>query len=295
MRILRMPVPGRLGVMHPAEPSLQALRQAALHWLVEPAPAAKCHGVRALCQCWLDGGLALDADVALTPVAAIPGRPLRPVLVAPKALSRRAMHTIAGRAAMIHALAHIEFNAINLALDVIWRFPGLPRQFYADWLQVAGEEARHFELLHRHLDRLGHAYGDFPAHDGLWEMAERTEADLLARLALVPRILEARGLDVTPGLRSRLAQAGDHDAAAILDIILRDEIGHVRIGNHWYAWLCAQRGLDPLDTGARLAERYRAPAPRGPFNIEARRAAGFSERELSGLSGAGGGAASGQP
>ncbi|MBU3736153.1 MAG: ferritin-like domain-containing protein [Methylobacterium sp.] len=269
--------------MQPAEPSGQELRQAALHWLAETDPAAKCHGVKALRQHWLDGSLALDAGVVLTPLPAIPGRPLQPVLVPPKELSRRAMHTIAGRAAMIHALAHIEFNAINLALDAIWRFSGLPPQFYADWLQVAGEEALHFELLHRHLNRLGHGYGDFPAHGGLWEMAQRTEDDVLARLALVPRILEARGLDVTPGLCARLAQAGDHAAAAILDIILRDEIGHVRIGNHWYAWLCAQRGLDPLDTGALLAERYRSPAPRGPFNVEARRAAGFSEQELAGL------------
>lgn len=270
--------------MQPAEPFPQELRRAALHWLAETAPDAKCRGVKALRECWQAGGLALETELQLHPGAPVPGRPAQPPLVPPRDLRRRALQSTEGRAAMVHALAHIEFNAINLALDAIWRFPGLPREFYADWLQVAGEEALHFELLHRHLNRLGHGYGDFPAHDGLWEMAERTAGDVLARLALVPRILEARGLDVTPGLRSRLAQAGDHEAAAILDIILRDEIGHVRIGNHWYAWLCAERSLDPFETCALLAERYRSPAPRGPFNFEARRAAGFSERELSELS-----------
>ena len=269
--------------MNPPDPQAHDLRRAALRWLAESDLVAKCGGVKALRQAWLDGCLPLDVDAALAAGPAIPGRPLRPELVAPKQLSRRAMHTIEGRAAMIHALAHIEFNAINLALDVLWRFPGLPVAFYADWLQVADEEALHFSLLQRHLNRLGHAYGDFPAHNGLWEMAERTSEDLLARLALVPRTMEARGLDVTPGLRAKLAQAGDAEAAAILDLILRDEIGHVSIGNRWYRWLCDQRGLEPVATYASLASDYRSPVQRGPFNIEARRAAGFSESELSAL------------
>ncbi len=190
------------------------------------------------------------------------------------------MRTEEGRAALIHALAHIEFNAINLALDAIWRFPGMPEAFYADWLQVAGEEAYHFWLLASHLQALGFAYGDFPAHNSLWDMAEKTQADILARIALVPRTMEARGLDAAPPVRNKLAQAGDRAAAEILDIILRDEIGHVAIGNRWYGWLCEQRGLDPIATYARLASEFKAPVMRGPFNMEARRAAGFTDDEL---------------
>lgn len=186
---------------------------------------------------------------------------------------------------MIHALAHIEFNAINLALDAIWRFPGMPQAYYTDWLQVAAEEAQHFNMLAGHLGNLGYQYGDFPAHDGLWEMADKTRHDILARIALIPRTMEARGLDVSPGLRAKLAQAGDTDAAAILDIILRDEIGHVRIGNRWFDWLCRQRDQEPADTYSALTGAYRMPALRGPFNLDARRAAGFTDEELVELAG----------
>ena len=181
---------------------------------------------------------------------------------------------------MIHALVHIEFNAINLALDAIWRFAAMPPDYYADWLRVADEEALHFSLLAGHLQVLGYAYGDFPGHGSLWEMAGKTRGDVLARMALVPRTMEARGLDAVPAVRAKLAQAGDHAAAGILDIILKDEIGHVGIGNRWYGYLCAQRGLDPLQTYARLAKKHAAPALRGPYNLAARRAAGFSELEL---------------
>jgi uncharacterized ferritin-like protein (DUF455 family) len=183
----------------------------------------------------------------------------------------------------LHAFSHIEFNAINLALDAIWRFPEMPVAYYADWLQVAAEEAYHYTLLTEHLGKLGYAYGDFPAHSGLWDMADRTCSDLLARMALIPRTMEARGLDVSPALRDKLAQAGDIEAAAILDIILRDEIGHVRIGNHWFNWLCAQRNLDPVTAYADLANSYRAPTLRGPFNLPARKAAGFTDAELAAL------------
>jgi uncharacterized ferritin-like protein (DUF455 family) len=169
---------------------------------------------------------------------------------------------------------------VNLALDAVWRFPGMPPDYYADWLRVAAEEALHYTLLAEHLVRLGHAYGDFPGHDSLWEMVAKTTGDVLARMALVPRTLEARGLDAIPPLRAKLAQAGDVEAAAILDIILRDEVGHVEIGNRWYGWLCAQRGLDLESTYDELARRYEAPVLRGPFNLEARRRAGFSEAEL---------------
>jgi uncharacterized ferritin-like protein (DUF455 family) len=262
---------------------LDELRQAALHWLSEPDPAIKAAGVTAMAGRWSAGGMTLTTEAVLNPDLRIPGHPEIPELVPPSHLKRRGMSTVEGRAVLIHALAHIEFNAINLALDVIWRFPDMPAEFYADWLQVAAEEAYHYTLLANHLQTLGHAYGDFPAHNGLWEMADRTRDDVLARIALIPRTMEARGLDVSPGLRDKLAQAGDHEAAAILGIILRDEIGHVRIGNHWYGWLCQQRQLEPLATYDRLAAEYKAPVLRGPFNIEARRAAGFTEAELDAL------------
>ncbi len=264
------------------------LRHCALGLLTETSPTIKADAVRVLGQAWLGrdqpgGALRLDAQVRLAVTGTIPGRPAVPELVAPKLLQHRSMVTLEGRAAMIHALAHIEFNAINLALDVIWRFPAMPDDFYSDWLQVAVEEALHFSLLSAHLQTLGYAYGDFTAHNSLWEMAEKTQGDVLARIGLVPRTLEARGLDAAPPMRAKLAQAGDLAAAAILDIILRDEIGHVAIGNRWYGWLCMQRGLDPVAHYAALASQYKAPQLRGPFNLAARRAAGFSEQELAAL------------
>src|SRR5690625_1895269 len=210
----------------------------------------------------------------------IPGRTESPKIVDPRQVKQRSMHTVEGRAALLHALAHIEFNAINLALDIIWRYSNLPSQFYGDWLQVAYEEVYHFNLLDDHLHRLGYAYGDFPAHDGLWDMAERTKNDLVARLAMVPRTLEARGLDACPVMRDKLAQAGDQEAAAILDIILRDEIGHVAVGNKWYRWACDRVSKNPEDLYPELARHYRAPRFRGPLNVEARRLAGFSEVEI---------------
>jgi uncharacterized ferritin-like protein (DUF455 family) len=259
------------------------LRQAALFWLSEPDAARKAQGVAALAQAWLSDSMSLDPHVLLTALSPIPGQPVKPELVSPLAVKRRAMNTVEGRAVLIHALAHIEFNAINLALDAIWRFAGMPPAYYVDWLQVAKEEALHFSLLADHLQKQGYAYGDFPAHNSLWEMAAKTEGDVLARIALVPRTMEARGLDASPPVRAKLAQAGDMAAAEILDIILRDEIGHVAIGNNWYAWLCEQRSLEPIATYAQLANQYAAPMMRGPFNLEARRAAGFSEPELAAL------------
>ncbi len=194
-------------------------------------------------------------------------------------LARRSPFTAAGRAALLHSVAHIEFNAINLALDAIWRFPGMPDAYYRDWLGVAGEEALHFTLVCEHLrDALGHDYGDFDAHDGLWTMVERTRHDIVARMALVPRTLEARGLDAAPPMQAKLAKAGDPRAVEILDVILRDEVGHVAIGNRWYRWLCERDGLDPLPHYATLAQRHEAPRPRPPFNLDARQRAGFSDR-----------------
>jgi uncharacterized ferritin-like protein (DUF455 family) len=256
------------------------LRQAALHWLAESDAKSKAAGVRRLAQAWAAGEVVLDAGADVQATLPVPGHPARPELVAPHLVTRRAMNTPEGRAVLIHALVHIEFNAINLALDAVWRFPGMPPAYYADWLKVADEEALHFTLLAEHLQRLGYAYGDFTAHSGLWDMAVRTQHDVLARMALLPRTMEARGLDVTPGLRAKLVQAGDVAAGPILDIILRDEIGHVAIGNRWFNYLCVQRALEPLAAYASLAARHRAPLLRGPFNLEARRAAGFSEQEL---------------
>jgi uncharacterized ferritin-like protein (DUF455 family) len=205
------------------------------------------------------------------------------MLVHPSALKNRAVGTLIGRASLIHALTHIEANAINLALDITWRFAAMPETFYRDWWQVAQEEAFHFELLSAHLRTLGYDYGDFPAHDGLWDMAHKTRGDLLARLALVPRTLEARGLDATPAIRNKLVSVGDQAAARILDIILRDEIGHVATGNRWYRHLCTQRGMEPIAAYASLAKQYTAPTLKGPFNLSARRAAGFEEAELDAL------------
>ncbi|MBB5498917.1 ferritin-like domain-containing protein [Paraburkholderia sp. MM5384-R2] len=258
-------------------------RRAALAALRERDPAAKAAAARELYAAVLDGRALCDSGLDLAEPAGLPGRPERPELVEPRQLGRRSMQSPQGRAVLLHALAHIEFNAINLALDAVWRFPGMPAGFYTDWLKVAAEEAYHYSLLAARLAEYGHAYGDFPAHGGLWDMCERTRGDVLARMALVPRTLEARGLDASPPIRARLQQAGDHASAAILDVILRDEIGHVLIGNRWFRHLCAADGLDPHSTYLRLADQYHAPKLRGPFNFEARRDAGFDDAELAAL------------
>lgn len=257
------------------------LRANALRCLLETDPIAKTEGVAAMAQAFLAGDWELDNSADLHIAGTIPGRPARPDLVPPRLVGRRSMVTLEGRAMLIHALAHIEFNATNLALDALWRFPDMPPEYYADWLRVSKEEAIHFSMLTAHLKILGYQYGDFPAHDSLWEMVEKTRGDVVARMALVPRTLEARGLDAIPPLRAKLAQAGDLAAAKILDLILQEEIGHVEIGNRWYDYLCEQRGLEPRTTYDELAARYEAPVLKGPFNIEARRLAGFTEEELS--------------
>ena len=256
----------------------RTLRGEALALLLEPDPARKAAGALAL-----DHQLPVDPAHVIAEPPGIPGRPDRPLVVPHAQIRQRSVGTVEGRAALIHAIAHIELNAIDLALDAVWRFDGLPDAFYRDWAGVAREEALHFTLLRDHLRGLGFAYGDFPAHAALWEMAERTRGDVLARIALVPRTLEARGLDASPAVRAKLLGAGDAAGAAIIDRILRDEIGHVAIGNRWFRWLCDARGLDPVETYAELAARHAAPRPRGPFNFEARRAAGFSETELARL------------
>jgi uncharacterized ferritin-like protein (DUF455 family) len=210
----------------------------------------------------------------------LPGRPAQPVLVPPQSLTQRAVGSAEGRAALLHALAHIEFNAIGLALDHLWRFAGLPEAYYRDWLRVAVEESSHFALLRSRLQDAGRDYGDFPAHDGLWEMARRTADDPLARMALVPRTLEARGLDASPSVRAKFIAIGDAESAQVIDVILRDEIGHVAVGNLWFRFLCRWRGVDPLAAYREAAQRCRAPRLRGPLNVAARLQAGFTAEEI---------------
>ena len=256
---------------------MQSLRHQALEVVLQRDAGRKAE--QAL---QLDMAMSIDADVLLEEPAGIPGRPVRPELFPrlPPGQKPKSLATAEGRAELLHALAHIEFNAIDLAADVVWRFPGMPEAFYRQWAQVAREEAHHFQLLRDHLRMTGHDYGDFPAHTGLWDMAGKTKHDLLARLALVPRTLEARGLDASPAVKKKLTGAGDHRAGQILDIILRDEIGHVEIGNRWYRQLCRERGLDPVAIYPGLVAQYQAPRLRPPFNLSARGAAGFSEEEL---------------
>ena len=262
---------------------LNCLRKQALAALILPDPCSK---VAAVEKINIDGDYFIDAVADYQEIAnyaQIPGRPSKPVLVDPKLVGIRSMHSEEGRAALLHAIAHIEFNAINLHLDIVWRFPNQSDAFYLDWIQVAKEEAKHFRLLRQRLGAMGYDYGAYTAHNGLWEMAEKTNDDLLARLALVPRTLEARGLDVTPGIQKRLAQAGDSKSVAILDIILKEEVGHVQIGNHWYLAECEAHKLDPIKCYAELLKKYDIAKPKGPFNKEARKQAGFSDEELAWL------------
>jgi uncharacterized ferritin-like protein (DUF455 family) len=224
----------------------------------------------------------VDDDPSVGPLP-IPGRPQRPLLVSPRQLAQRKLNSIEGRAALIHAVAHIEFNAINLAWDAVYRFPCMPPAYYRDWASVADDEARHFKLLQDRLRELGHQYGDFPAHNGLWQMAIDTAHDPLVRMALVPRVLEARGLDVTPGMIDRLRGVGDHATIAILEVILREEVRHVALGSQWFSHLCSERSLVPRDTFVELLRAHPAVALRGPLNVSARLSAGFDPRELSAL------------
>ena len=259
------------------------LRQAALHWLKETDPLDKSLGVRLLYDAWQQRKITLDEKQVITCDVALPGRPDKPALVSPKDVKKRSLATVEGRVVLLHALAHIEFNAINLALDIIWRFPHMPMKFYVDWLVVAKEESLHFSLLNNHLKSLGYCYGDFPAHNSLWELAERTQEDLLARIAMVPRTMEARGLDATPAIREKLSQAGDKTAAAIVDIILRDEIGHVAFGDYWFKHLCEQADLNPEQTYQQLIKQYAIKVNVATLNKQARMEAGFSEAELNAL------------
>lgn len=269
-----------------ASMSEQNLFAGAFAALMADDPDEKVRLTHALRADWLAGKLSAEdgAEVESVPV---PGRPVHPELVQPRDLPKRKPVTDEGRAVLFHALTHIEFNAINLGLDAVYRFRGMPSDYYDDWLRVADEEADHFVMLREHLRGLGYDYGDFPGHNGLWEMAQKTAHDVMVRMALVPRCLEARGLDVNPGIKAKLEESGDAQGAAKLDIILRDEIGHVAIGNRWFLHLCEERALEPVATYNGLIGEYMQGPLRPPFHIEARREAGFTEEELAYLEGVG--------
>lgn len=256
------------------------LFEAALEVLATPGIVEKPAAAHAMAAAFANGELGILDNAPPPAPIRMPGRPARPLLVHPRDLPRRGFGNIEGRAAFIHAVAHIEFNAIDLACDAIYRFRGLPPEYYADWVQVADDEARHFVILRQRLIEFGHDYGDFDAHNGLWEMAEKTAHDGLARMALVPRVLEARGLDVTPGMIVKLKSLGDEQTAAHLELILREEIAHVAAGSRWYRWYCEQAGIEPRTRFRELLREYAGGVLHGPFNIEARLLAGFDQDEL---------------
>jgi uncharacterized ferritin-like protein (DUF455 family) len=256
------------------------LHAAAKRCLDASDPSEKLHLTRATWEALQAGELQADTSSPAPEPIAAPGRPERPRLVPQRQVPHRGLGTPEGRAALVHAVAHIEFNAINLAWDAVYRFRGMPADYYRDWASCANDEARHFALLAERLSELGHAYGDFDAHNGLWEMAEKTAHHDTARMALVPRVLEARGLDVTPGMIERLRAVGDERTIAILDIILREEVAHVAAGSRWFRWCCERDGVDSRETFLDLLRDYMGRNLRGPFNRPARLQAGFDDDEL---------------
>ncbi len=231
---------------------------------------------------WTEGRLQIQSTKTIIRVPD-PGRPEKPILVPPRKLPKRRLGSKVGHAALMHAIAHIEFNAVNLALDAVYRFQQMPRDYYFEWLGVACEEAYHFQIVREHLNQLGYEYGDFPAHNALWVTTYETDHDPLVRMAMVPRTLEARGLDVTPQMMHKLRAIGDRRGVEILKILLRDEVGHVAVGTRWFRYLCDQRGLNPFKTFQQLVDTYFNGNLSGPFNYEARREAGFSEEEIAWL------------
>ena len=268
-----------------AEAAWPTLQHAAAHCLALRDPAAKVADTRAAFAAFSQGALPQAAahDWPAIPDATDVGRPERPHLVRPRQVASRGLGSDAGRAAFLHAIAHIEFNAINLAWDAVLRFPGMPERYYADWAACADDEARHHAMLIERLADFGHVYGDFDAHDGLWEMARKTAGSCLERMALVPRVLEARGLDVTPAMIARLTGMGDGATVAILEVILREEVAHVAAGSRWFRHLCEREGREPRSTFRELLRKHARDVLRGPFNLEARRAAGFDEEEMAAL------------
>ena len=247
--------------------------------LMLDGPDEKCAAVFNLYEHALQNGVDLSNKTQVK-IINNPGRPETPKLVLPRELPKRPLATDVGRVAMIHAICHIEFNAINLALDAIYRFQHLPEQYYLDWLRVASEEAEHFTMLRKRLNQLGYDYGSFDAHNGLWEMAVKTSDDVMVRMALVPRVLEARGLDVTPAMMEKFEKQGDTQTVEILKIIFEQEIGHVAIGSHWFRYACELKKVEPDVTFENLLQQYFSGELRGPFQIDARISAGFSNKEI---------------
>lgn len=250
-----------------------------LKCLLHSQPEKKCAAVFALQNRFDNENLDLTQTNEIDLVTTS-GRPAKPTLVSPRNVARRNLATEEGRIALIHAIAHIEFNAINLALDAMYRFQTMPLEYYKDWMQVAFEEAQHFTMLKKRLQDLGCEYGDIDAHNGLWEMALKTQHSVIARMALVPRVLEARGLDVTPGMIKRLQGHGDTATVEILKIIFEQEIGHVAIGSRWFNYACELENVLPEKKFQELLIEYMSGELRGPFELEARRKAGFSSAEL---------------
>jgi uncharacterized ferritin-like protein (DUF455 family) len=254
---------------------MSALAAEAVTILETAEAAGKARRARTVAAAWRAGEI---AAVGSAKPPARPARPTRPELKHPTEVPKRKISRgTAGRGALLHALAHIELNAVDLAADIVARFTGeeLPRGFYDDWLTVADEEGKHYLLLAERLAALGLAYGDLPAHDGLWQAAEGTAHDLLARLAVVPLVLEARGLDVTPAMIAKLREVEDHESTAVLQVIYAEEIGHVAIGKRWFDFLCARRGLDPQQTWQDLVRRHFRGRLKPPFNEPARAEAGL--------------------
>ncbi|MFW5661610.1 MAG: ferritin-like domain-containing protein [Oceanicaulis sp.] len=258
------------------------LQDAARRVLETAGPAEKSRAARTVAAMWRAGDLDLPASGAPSAAPARPERPVRPVLLPPGQVPRRRLGTEAGRAALLHAVAHIEFNAIDLAFDLVARFGGDPRvpdadrrAFLDDWVGVGDDEARHFDMVCARLRELGTGYGDLPAHDGLWEAAEATAHDLAARLAVAPMVLEARGLDVTPGMIERLKSAADPQSAAVLEIIYAEEVGHVAAGRRWFETVCRTENADPKARFAALVSRYFKGDLKRPFNAGARDRAGL--------------------
>lgn len=247
--------------------------------LMQCDPGMKIALTRQIAEDWRSGVLSTQS---MQPVSRIkvPGRPAKPELLHPSRVAKRSFDSVQGRICLAHAIAHIEFNAINLALDAVYRFGDMPARYYTDWLRVAVEESRHFQLLCGYLHSQGSAYGEYAAHNGLWEMAVKTDHDVMVRMALVPRVLEARGLDVTPTMIKRLERSGDTALIEILKIIFEEEIGHVKIGSHWFYHCCEQRSIEPTDTFIDLLREYFKNGLSGPFEMDARVAAGFSEYEM---------------
>jgi len=255
------------------------LFEAALYSIRITDPFEKASAAQALYKQW--SANELDAASLNEPGRILnPGRPERPRLVDPRQVPERGFKSRQGQMKLAHAIAHIEFNAINLALDAVYRFRGMPHDFYTDWLGVAAEESRHFMMLAEYLENNDAHYGDYDAHNGLWEMALKTDHDVMVRMALVPRVLEARGLDVTPAMIGKLGKAGEQELVDILKVIHREEIGHVLTGTRWFNYVCGQRALSPRIIFTGLLDEYMKGAVFGPFDEASRIQAGFTEDEM---------------